>query len=162
MIARLDDKICIGSFPLYGQYGGAITVFNPQKEKVIENYGHIVRNHGIVSLVYESETDLVFGGSNIFGGGGARPIEKEARLFAWNPRKKKKVLEVISVHADVVAVSLEDSKGKVFGASVMSNTLFVFDQSCQKVIHKAKIPFGRPHQISLKMHRDGYIYLWFS
>ncbi len=100
----------------------------------------------------------MFGGSSIFGGGGTRPIEREARLFAWDPHKKRKVMEVVPVPGDVAIVSLEASEGKVFGTSVMSNTLFVFDPSSREIIHKAKIPFGRPHQISLKLYRDGYIY----
>ncbi|RJS85665.1 hypothetical protein CW702_00830 [Candidatus Bathyarchaeota archaeon] len=159
MVLGPDDKIYIGSLPPYGEYGGAMAIFDPEKEKVIGNYRNIVLNQGISALAYEPESGLIFGGSSIFGGGGTRPIEKEAKIFAWDPKRKEKIFETVPVPGDVAIVSMESANGEIFATSVVSNTLFFFDPSAMKVTYKIRIPFGRPHQISLKRYEaDGYIY----
>ena len=158
MIVGPEEKIFIGSMPPYGQYGGAMAVYDPKEGKVVENYRHLIRNQSIVSLAYEPQSSLIFGGSSIGGGGGTRPIEKEARFFAWDPREKRKVLEIVPVPGDVAIVSMEAAKGKVFATSILSNTLFVFDPSSWRIVHNERIPYGRPHEISLAKHKDGYLY----
>jgi hypothetical protein len=93
MIRGPEGLIYVGSEPPYGQLGGAMAVWDPKQNRVIENHRHIITNQSIVSLAFDPGTGLIFGGSGNFGGGGTRPTEKEAKFFAFDPKQKKKVFE---------------------------------------------------------------------
>ena len=90
MIYGPDGLIYVGSEPPYGQLGGAIGVWDPKQNKTIENYRHLVTNQSIVSLAWEPKSGLIFGGSGNYGGGGTRPVEKEAKFFAFDPKKRRR------------------------------------------------------------------------
>lgn len=158
MIVGPDDKIFIGSMPPYGELGGAMAVYDANKDAIVENYRHLIPNQSIVSLAYEPKSGLIFGGSSIFGGGGTRPVEKDAHLFAWDPNKKEKVIDIIPVRGDSAIVSMTVADGKVFASSSGSNSLIVYDPQEERIVHVEKIPFGRPLDISLAAHSDGFIY----
>jgi streptogramin lyase len=158
MILGPDEKIYIGSLPPYGQLGGAMGVFDPVAEKVVENYRNLIPNQSIVALAYEPKSGLVFGGSSITGGGGSVPSEKEARFFAWDSKAKKKVADLVPVAGDTAIVAMSAAEGKVFAVSHPSNTLFVYDPAPQKIVHTAKITFGAAHEISLGLHKSGLLY----
>jgi hypothetical protein len=85
MIDGPDGMIYIGSHPPYGQLGGAMAVWDPRQNKTIENYHHLVRNQSIVSLAYEPQSGLVFGGSGNFGGGGTQASESRSRTPQRTP-----------------------------------------------------------------------------
>lgn len=158
MIIGPEDKIFIGSMPPYGELGGAMAIYDPYKDAVIENYRNLIPNQSIVSLAYELKSGLIFGGSSIFGGGGTRPIEKSAHLFAWDPNKKKKVLDIIPIYGDPAIVAMTAADGKVFASSSGSNSLIVYDPEEERIVHVERIRFGRPLDISLSTHLDGFIY----
>lgn len=158
MILGPDEKIYIGSLPPYGQLGGAMGVFDPVAEKVVENYRNLIPNQSIVALAYEPQSGLVFGGSSIAGGGGAVPSEKEAYFFAWDSKAKKKVIDFVPVAGDTAIVAMAAAVGKIFAVSRPSNTLFVYDPAQQKIVHTAKIEFGAVHDISLGLHKSGLLY----
>lgn len=158
MIVGPEDKIFIGSMPPYGELGGAMAVYDPYKDAVVENYRNLIPNQSIVSLAYEPKSGLIFGGSSIFGGGGTRPVERDAHLFAWDPDKKRKVLDIVPVPRDPAIVSMTVADGKVFAASSGSNSLIVYDSEQWNIVHIERIPFGRPLDISLSTHTDGFIY----
>ena len=92
MIRGPDGLIYIGSEPPYGELGGALGVWDPRQNRTIENYRHLVTNQSIVSLAWEPKSGLLFGGSGNYGGGGTRAVEKEARFFAFDPKKKREGL----------------------------------------------------------------------
>jgi hypothetical protein len=158
MIVGPDDKIFIGSMPPYGELGGAMAVYDANRDAVVENYRHLIPNQSIVSLAYEPKSGLIFGGSSIFGGGGTQPVEKDAHLFAWDPNKKEKVVDIIPMRGDPAIVSMAVADGKVFAASAGSNSLIVYDPQQERIVHTGKILFGRPLDISLATHSDGFIY----
>ncbi len=158
MVLGPEEKIYIGSLPPYGQLGGAMAVFDPAAEKVVENYRNLIPNQSIFSLAFEGRSGLVFGGSSIAGGGGSTPSEKEARFFAWDPKAKKIAAGLVPVPGDSAIVAMAAAEGKVFAASRPSNTLFVYDPALGKIVHAATVPFGGVHEISLGLHRSGLLY----
>jgi hypothetical protein len=158
MILGPGGKIYIGSLPPYGELGGAMAAFDPVAEKVVENYRHLIPNQSIVSLAYEAQSGLVFGGSSIAGGGGTKPSEKEARFFAWDDKTKRKVVELLPVSGDTAIVAMAVAQGKIFAVSRPSNLLFVYDPVLQHIAHTSRIPFGGMHEISLGLHRSGWLY----
>lgn len=160
MILGPGDNLYIGSLPPYGQLGGAMGVVStdPASYKTVENYRHLIKNQSIVSLTWDQPDGLVYGGSNIAGGGGSTPSEKEAKFFGWDPQGKKPVFQMTVVPGDTAIAALTMAAGKVFGTSVPSNSLFVYDPAAKKVVHTATIEHGRVHEISLGLHADGLVY----
>jgi len=155
MILGPDDKLYIGSFPPYGELGGAMAVFDLAAGKVVENYRHLVTNQSIVSLVYEPKSGLVFGGSSITGGGGSTPSEKEARFFAFDPQKKQKVFEAALEPGRTSYSAMCVAAGKVFVNA--GKALLVFDPAGMKVVRTVTLP-GATLEISLGAHPGGLIY----
>jgi streptogramin lyase len=158
MVAGPDGKILIGSQPPYGQWGGAMAVFDPETNKVVENYRHLVPDQGINALAYDPESKLVWGGSSVYGGGGTEPKAKACVIFAWDPVKKEKVLELAPVEGDLQAQAVCVADGKAFFTSVPSRMLTVVDTASRKIVHQAKTEVGYPLEISLQAWQDGVIY----
>ena len=157
MIVGPGGTLYIGSYPAYGQWGGAMAVFDPATNKVVENYRHLIQDQAIVALAYDADSGLVFGGSSTTGGGGTKPKAKEARFFAWDPVKKEKSLDVVPVSGSSSVTAMCIAAGKVFVVS-SGSTCSVFDIVSRTFVHQAKLPFGSVREISLGLHSDGMIY----
>src|SRR2546429_125315 len=152
MISGPDGLIYIGSEPPYGELGGALRVWDPKPNKAIENYRHLVTNQSIASLAWEPRSGLIFGGSGNYGGGGTRPTEKEAKFFAFDPKKKEKVFEAPLVPGAVKYPATCAARGKVF--TTVGDKLLVFDPQAMKVVRTVMLP-GAQLDISLGQHRSG-------
>jgi len=152
MIPGPDGMIYVGSEPPYGQHGGAMAVWDPNQNKTIENYRHIVTNQSIMSLAWEPKSGLIFGGSGIRGGGGTQPVEKEAKFFVFDPTKKQKVFEAALAPRAQSYQAMCAANGKVF-ATARSN-VFVFDPTRMQVVKTIPLPGGQ-REISLGRHTSG-------
>ncbi len=152
MIYGPDGMIYIGSEPPYGQLGGAMGVWDPNQNKTIANYRHLVTNQSIVSLAWEPKSGLVFGGSANWGGGGTQPIEKEAKFFAFDPKKKQKVFAQALVPGARSYPATCAANGKVF--TTAGNQLLVFNPASLTVEKTLPLP-GAQVEISLGRHTSG-------
>lgn len=138
MVRGPSGLIFIGSEPPYGELGGAIGVWDPKLNRTIENYRHVVTNQSIVSLTWEPGSGLLFGGSGNYGGGGTRPVEKEAKFFAFDLKKKEKVFEAAlqpGAHNYPATLAVN---GKVL--TTAGDTLFVFDPALRQVVQTVRLP----------------------
>jgi len=147
-----DGLMYIGSEPPYGQLGGAMGVWDPRQNKTIENYRNLITNQSIVSLAWEPKSGLIFGGSGNWGGGGTTPVEKEAKFFAFDPKKKQKVFETALVPDARSYPATVAANGKIFTS--VGSTLFVFDPATMKVEKTISLPGGQT-EISLGRHESG-------
>ncbi len=154
MIDGPEGMIYIGSEPPYGELGGAMAVWDPGQNRTIENYRGIVRNQSIVSLAWEPKSGLIFGGSGNFGGGGTKPAEKEAVLFAFDPKQKKKVFEVALVPGARSYPALLAVDGSI--CVPVGNRMFVLDAATKAVKRNFALP-GNQLEISLGRLRDGRV-----
>ncbi|MGA2864175.1 MAG: hypothetical protein ABSF95_06770 [Verrucomicrobiota bacterium] len=146
MVYGPNGLIYIGSEPPYGELGGALGVWDPKQNRTIENYRHVITNQSIVSLAWEPKSGLLFGGSGNYGGGGTRPVEKEARFFAFDPQKKEKVFETtLSPGAHNYPATFA-TEGQVF--TTVGDRLFVFDPATMRVTKTVPLP-GPQVEISL-------------
>lgn len=157
MIVGSDRRLYIGSLPPYGQLGGALGIYDPKANKVVENYRNLIPNQSIVALVQEPTSGLIFGGSSVAGGGGSHPTETDAHLFAWDPAKREKVVDIVPIPGRRSVISIAQARGKIF-AVMSGGTLVVYDVAEGKVVHRADIALGRPCEISLGLWKDGLIY----
>jgi hypothetical protein len=127
-------------------------VWDPRQNRTIENYRHLVTNQSIVSLTWEPNSGLIFGGSGNYGGGGTRAAEKEAKFFAFDPKKREKVFEAaLSPGARNYPATLA-AGGRVF--TTVGDKMFVFDPREMKVTKAIQLPASQV-QISLGQLRDG-------
>jgi hypothetical protein len=90
MVMGPDGRIYVGSLPPYGQVGGALGVYDPKADKVMENYRHLVQDQGISALCVEATIQKIFGGSSTAAGGGGKPTAKECVIFSWDWKEKRK------------------------------------------------------------------------
>jgi len=152
MIYGPDGMIYIGSEPPYGQFGGAMAVWDPRANKTVENYRHIITNQSVVSLAWEPKSGLIFGGSGNWGGGGTQPVEKEAKFFAFDPKKKVKVFETALAPGARNYPATLAADGRVF--TTAGNQMFVFDPATMKLEKTIPLPGGQV-EISLGRHPSG-------
>lgn len=152
MIRGPGGLIYIGSEPPYGELGGAMAVWDPQQNRTVENYRHLVTNQSIVSLAWEPQSGLVFGGSGNFGGGGARPTEMEAVFFAFDPRTKKVRWQAALVPGAQKYPATVAVAGGVF--TTTGDKLHRLDPQDFTLKQTTTLPGGQV-DISLAMHRGG-------
>ncbi len=138
MIYGPNGLIYVGSEPPYGELGGAIEVWDPRQNRTIENYRHVVANQSIVSLAWEPTSGLIFGGSGNYGGGGTRPVAKEACFFAFDPKKRKKVFEAVLQPGARNYPAMCAAKGMVF--TTAGDRLFHFDPATMRVVRTVRLP----------------------
>lgn len=146
MIRGPGGRLYVGSEPPYGELGGALAVWDPTLNRTVENFRHVVTNQSLVSLAWEPGTGLIFGGSGNYGGGGTRPVEKEARFFAFDPRARTNVFETSLVAGARSYPATAAAGGRVF--TTVGDTLFVVDPERRVVVSTAKLP-GAQVEIAL-------------
>lgn len=160
--AGLPDKnqVYFGTIPGYGKLGGALIAYDVATDQ-LQSFANLVPDQAVASLVYHQ--GLVWGGTTIFGGLGAKPTQQEGKVFAWDPVKKVKVAEFSPVSGTMAITCLVNGpKGKIWGFA--DGVIFVFDPRTQQV-EKTKKMFQidkNPTHIwrlgFLEVHPSGYIY----
>lgn len=158
VIVGPQRKLYVGSYAKYGELGGAMGVFDPVAGKVVENYRNLIPNQSISALAYDPESNLVFGGSDIAGGGGTTPTEKEAFFYVWDPAAKKLLDQTVAVKGDTNTTAMVVAKSKVFVVTRPSNTLSVWDIAGNAMLGHYPIPYGPVIAVAMGLHTDGMIY----
>ena len=157
MVAGPHGKVYIGSYPDYGLFGGAISVYDPTKnEKRV--YRHVVKNQSIASLAYIEKLDLIAAGSSVRGGTGTRATEKEAKLVLWDPKEEKKVFEIVPVPDARTVLSLAATTNGLLYGITDNEKVFIFDSEKREIKKVLDLGFKEPREISLQIGPDGRIY----
>lgn len=146
MVRGPEGRIYIGSEPPYGEWGGALGVWDPSVNRTLENYRHIVTNQSVVSLAWEPGSGLIFGGSGNFGGGGTKALAKEASVFAFDPRTRKKVFEQALVPGVSRYPAMVADRGSVYVTT--QHELIRLSGQSREVERRWKLP-GAQVEISL-------------
>jgi streptogramin lyase len=168
MILGPDDLLYIGSYPEYGRHGGGLAIWDPKEDKLVENFPNLIANQSIVSLVYDPDSRLIYGGASIEGGGGTNPIEKEARFFAFNPKTRTLEFQDIAVPGMPNIRSLEVVGHRLYGIAGGDNlrifsvtgsaVLFVYDLLTGSYLHRGDLGIGAVLDCSLRRWTDGRLY----
>jgi hypothetical protein len=153
-----EKKLYVGSFAPYGELGGSLGVFDPALGRPVENYRNLVKGQSISALAYDTVSGLVFGGSDVAGGGGTQPSESQAFFFVWDPVEKRVVEATALVKGDTGTPAMCVAEGKAFVVTGPSNTLSVWDIKEKRVVDQRSIEFGEMVEISMGQHTDGLIY----
>jgi hypothetical protein len=157
MIAGPYGKVFIGSYPDYGQMGGAISVYVPQTD-ARRVYRHVVENQSIASLVDVPPFNLIVAGSSVRGGTGTRATEKEAKLILWDPQEEKKIFELAPVPEAKTILSLVSTRdGRVYGVTD-TEKVFTFDIEKREVRKIFDLGFKDPRETALQLGPEEKIY----
>jgi hypothetical protein len=157
MIIGHQGRVYIGSYPDYGLLGGAISVYDPEKnEKRV--YRHVIQNQSIASLAYIEKLDLIVAGSSVRGGTGTHAVEKEAKLILWDPKEEKKIFEIIPVSGARTILSLATTGDGIVYGITENQKVFVFDSEKREIKKVFALGFEDPLEISLQIGPDGRIY----
>jgi hypothetical protein len=157
MIAGPHGRIYVGGYPDYGHLGGAIGVFDPAKnEKRV--YRHVIQNQSISSLAYIESLDLLPAGSSVRGGSGTRAVEKDAKLILWDPKKEKKVFEIVPVPEAQTIISLAATREGIVYGITEKGKVFVFDAMKREIRKVFDLGFKKPVDTSLQPGPGGRLY----
>jgi len=154
MINGPNDRVYLGAMSGYGKLGGPLTVWDVEANTV-EQFHHLIPNQSVITLT--AWKDRIVGGTNVGGGGGSHPTEKEAKLFIWDPKTKKKEFEMVPVEgAGVLNDFITAPNGLVYGTA--GRTLFVFDPETRTVKHRQELPFRGTIYSGVAMGPGGLIW----
>lgn len=148
MIAGQGGAVYIGAVSGYGKLGGPLVSWNT-KTSEIHQYPNVVQNESVVTLA--SWKDMIVGGTTVAGGGGSHPTEREAKVFLWNPKTRRKTFETVPVaDASTITDLIAAPNGLVYGIATgipqeRQPVMFVFDPEKKMVIARDNAPF--PHVI---------------
>jgi hypothetical protein len=157
MVAGPHEKVYIGSYPDYGHHGGAISVYDLEKnEKRV--YRNIIKNQSIASMAYIEKLDLIAAGSSVRGGSGTKAIEKEAKLILWDPKEERKIFEIIPVLEAKTILSLSATIDGILYGIIDNEKVFVFDPEKREIKKVFNLGFKKPIETSLQIGPDGRLY----
>jgi hypothetical protein len=157
MVAGPQGKVVIGGYPDYGLLGGAISVYDPKKDKK-RVYRHVIMNQSIASLAYIETLDLIAAGGSVRGGTGTHAVEKEAKLILWDPKEEKKVFEMTPVPEAKTILSLGVTEDGIVYGITNNEKVFVFDPEKRDVRKLFDLGFKEPREISLQLGPDLRLY----
>ncbi len=154
MINGPNDHVYLGAMSGYGKLGGPLTVWDVEAGKV-EQFHHLIPNQSVITLT--TWKDRIVGGTNVGGGGGSHPTEKDAKLFIWDPKTKKKEFEMIPVEgAGVLNDLITAPNGLVYGTA--GRTLFVFDPETRTIKDRKPLPVRGTIYSSVALGPGGLIW----
>src|SRR5690606_5961887 len=79
--AQAGDKLAIGTVPIIAKLGGALVLYDPETKQV-ESFHQIVENESPMALAYKD--GLLYGGTTVWGGITAEPVEADGTLFIFD------------------------------------------------------------------------------
>lgn len=136
VFAAAGSKVYVGSTPDYGQWGGALTVYDTATgaRNTVRN---IVVDQGVLALAVLG--DRLWVGTTISGGGGTTPRATEARLVAADLTTGAKLAEYTPVPgAGSISSLVAGPDGMVWGLA--DGELFVFDPATGATVHRQDVP----------------------
>jgi len=133
-MASAGSVLAIGTVPESGRLGGALTLYDPATKEVTV-HRHVVENQSVTALAYHD--GILWGGTSVAGGLQATPVEKEARLFAWDLEKGEKVWEGVTIPGEHAYTSLAfDDDGILWG--LINGWIFSFDPVRREVLRSER------------------------
>jgi hypothetical protein len=156
-------RVWVGGTPEYGYRHGGLACYDISRRKLTV-FDEVTRDQSVSSLVTDATGDVLYGGTNIGRGSGMAPVTKEARLFAWDTRKKKMIWSLVPVPGMQSLDNLLYRDGKLYGTTGSSEpgpnrfTFFRFDPVSRKMDYVVPSEISGVREQSLTFGPDGNIY----
>ncbi len=147
------DRLYIGTQPDYGLLGGALSVFDPVTEK-LEVYRNIIPNEEISAVTTDDR--YVYCGADVEGGGGSKPVARQAHFFVWDPELHKIVFDhALPMSGGLGAIAAINGHAYF----VMRDELMDYNRSTRTLDSIYKFSKLRPVPLeSLQAARDGTLW----
>ncbi|WP_186668410.1 S-layer homology domain-containing protein [Sporosarcina sp. BP05] len=134
-----DDKLFVGTVPDYGILGGVLAIYDEKTNKWSQ-HRNIVQDQSIIALAYKD--GKLYGGTSVWGGLGADPKAKEAKIFVWDVETGEKIEEFtptipgIDETPRMIGGLSFGPDGNLWGA--VDGTIFVMDPVTKEIV-KSKV-----------------------
>jgi streptogramin lyase len=146
-------KMYIGTQPDYGLLGGALSVFDPKTEK-LEVHRDLIPKEQISAV--SADDRYVYCGADPAGGGGSKPVARQAHFFVWDPQTQKIIFDRAFPTTTGLGAIAVVRKHAYF---VTGDQLMDYDSKERTL--KAIYHFDPPRQVpleSLKAAQDGTLW----
>ena len=160
MFVDSKKRVWVGSFPEYGKYNGGLACYDTVRRR-LENNPVVVPGQSIMALTADDEARVIYGATDIEGGSGSGAITTEAKLFAWDPVKRKLLWDCVAVPGATGITNLLYIKGKLYGnsrAPGMAFTFFRFDPATRTMDYVIPSAISAVREQSMSVGPDGNIY----
>lgn len=144
-----DEKLYIGTFPGYGQLGGALTIYEENEDGSMKNaktYRNIVDNQSIIGIAI-SDTK-VYLSTTVDGGLGTVPTETMAKVVIFDESTGQIVKETIPKIPGIDApikfigsISMGPD-GNLWAATGIDGTIFAMDPETLEVVKSVRLFAG--------------------
>ncbi|BCJ64270.1 hypothetical protein [Polymorphospora rubra] len=160
-LVQIGDRVVVGSVPISGRLGGALSVWKPDTGEITVRRG-IVADQSVVSLA--ARGDLVVGGTSINGGFGIDPVASQAELFVYDVttgtvRESRVVVpgaqSINGLRFDDEGVLWGIADGTLFAAGVDPATGTIDVLRAENLFGLARTMYGQDRALAF---RDGMIY----
>lgn len=158
-LADAGGKLAIGTAPIVGKLGGAVTIYDPVTGSV-DIYSQMVENESPMALVHKD--GLLYGGTSVWGGIAAEPVEQDGTLFIFDMNSRQKVFEMNPIPGERAITSLAfGPDGLLWGLT--NGKLFAFDTDTLQVVRTKELyPYTWSDIVlaagTLNFHSDGLLY----
>ncbi|RKD12786.1 hypothetical protein BCY91_11080 [Pelobium manganitolerans] len=155
-----QNKVFFGTVSGYGKLGGALAEYDVESDSLF-TYSNIIPDQSIASLLYKD--GILWCGTTIFGGLGAKPTQAEGKIFVWDVHSKKIVREIVPAKGGMAVTCLADGPNNTIWGFV-DGSIFVINPRTGKVLKKKtlfKIDTNPSHiwRVGfLQLHKNGLMY----
>ena len=157
-----DGNIYAPTIPIKGYLGGALVRVNPKDWKV-KVYSDVIHNQSFSSVVSVPKTGEIFVTSSVAGGSSAKPTEKEAWVFLWDPKTEQITFKTQPIPgANSYSKAVLAPNGMIYGFA--TDKYYVFDPVKRQTIFTGNLPgrtpddYPRAPLLSDEPASDGLIY----
>lgn len=170
VMVNANNKLFIGTFPGYGQLGGALSIYEEDSQGNVKNVSvnrNIVQDQSIVGIAYKD--GKIYASSAVDGGLGSTPTATEAKVIIVDEATGKKIKEVtpkipgISSTPKFIGSLSFGPDGLLWAATGIDGTIFAMNPDTLEVVKSKQLYPGatqnsgfRPYYI--RWDKDGLMY----
>ncbi len=158
ILAPDGEHMLAGGVPTYGDFGGVITVVDPDTQQ-IEAIPDLFGTQSIASMLSVPDTNLVCIGTTWRGGSASEAPTSEPRILLWDFATREMVFETVPVPGEDSIVQMVMIDGLVYATTVGTGSLIVFDPYERNVLHTAELGSGSGCLFGMRHNpADGMLY----
>ncbi|MCA9445809.1 MAG: hypothetical protein KC931_01745 [Candidatus Omnitrophica bacterium] len=149
------ERIFMSSDSQYGELGGALAVVDPETEKINVHH-HLIRDQNLPTLAFDSESGLLWGGTDRWGQMQSHPPTQESSLiYAFDPETTKVVHRIASWPGTDVTNVIGALPGGVLVSSA-SNEVALIDTRTARILFRGPVEFSIPRRIRIGSDGEAY------
>jgi streptogramin lyase len=158
IVAPDGRHLLSGGVPTYGDFGGVITVIEPETQ-AIEVIPELFGTQSIASMLSVPDSDLVCIGTTWRGGSASEAPKTDPRIMLWDFTTRETTYETVPVPGEDGIVQMVMVDDLVYATTNGTGHLVVFDPHEQRVVHTAELGSGPGCLFGLRHNpADGMLY----